>query len=71
VAGMITPLISWGLGHINGVFGASTWKYMFLCAGGVTMLWSLIVLVVLPGELSTATNAIRRKYQELTFIVSR
>lgn len=52
VALMITPLISWGLGHIQGPFGASTWKYMFLCAGGITMLWSLVILFVLPGKYS-------------------
>lgn len=46
---MVTPLISWGLGHINGVFGTSTWKYMFLTAGGITMLWSIVFLTVLPG----------------------
>jgi hypothetical protein len=48
---MITPLISWGLAHIHGAFGASTWTYMFLTAGGITMLWSLVVLIALPGEL--------------------
>ena len=49
----ITPLINWGLGHIHGSFGMSTWKYMYLVAGAVTMVWSLVVIVVLPGKPST------------------
>lgn len=50
VALIITPLIGWGLGHINGPFGESTWKYMFLTAGAITMLWSVVILIVLPGR---------------------
>lgn len=49
VAMTFTPLISWGLGHIHGSFGASTWKYMYLVGGSVSMLWSFIVLWVMPG----------------------
>ena len=49
----ITPLINWGLGHIHGSFGTSTWKYMYLVAGAVTMAWSFVVIVVLPGKHST------------------
>lgn len=50
VSMMFTPLISWGLGHIQGEFGASTWKYMYLVAGSISMLWSFVVLWVLPGK---------------------
>jgi MFS family permease len=49
VGTMFSPLISYGLGHIHGSFGASTWKYMYLVAGSITLLWSFIVLWVLPG----------------------
>lgn len=49
VGTMFSPLISYGLGHIHGSFGASTWKYMYLVAGSITFLWSFIVLWVLPG----------------------
>jgi MFS family permease len=55
VSMMITPLISWGLGHIQGGFGASTWKYMYLVAGSVSMVWSFVVLWVLPGKLYLLT----------------
>lgn len=48
---LVTPLIAWGLGHIHGSFGSSTWKYMYLVAGATTMAWSLVVLWVLPGGL--------------------
>src|ERR1700712_4947011 len=37
VAMMITPLISYGLGHIQGSFGQSTWKYMYLVGGAISM----------------------------------
>ncbi len=50
VGTMFSPLISYGLGHINGSFGASKWKYMYLVAGSLTLLWSFVVLVVLPGK---------------------
>ncbi|KAL2831031.1 major facilitator superfamily domain-containing protein [Aspergillus pseudoustus] len=45
---MFTPLINFGLGHIGGAL--SPWKYMFLFAGAVTILWSIVVLVFLPGD---------------------
>ena len=50
VSMMITPLISYGLGHIHGSFGTSSWKYMYLVAGSISILWSFVVLWVLPGN---------------------
>ncbi|KAL2815244.1 major facilitator superfamily domain-containing protein [Aspergillus cavernicola] len=45
---MFTPLINFGLGHLQGAL--SPWQYMFLCAGAVTVLWSIVVLLYLPGD---------------------
>ncbi|RFU27781.1 hypothetical protein B7463_g8564, partial [Scytalidium lignicola] len=33
VGTIVSPLISYGIGHIHGSFGESTWKYMYLIAG--------------------------------------
>ena len=54
-AGVVTPLISWGIGHIHGSFGASTWKYMYLIAGATTFAWAIVVMVVMPGECLVST----------------
>lgn len=51
MAMMITPLLSYGLGHIQGPLG-SPWRYMYLVAGLISMLWSGVVLWVLPGKSS-------------------
>ncbi|KAH8819381.1 major facilitator superfamily domain-containing protein [Xylogone sp. PMI_703] len=50
VGTMISPLISYGIGHIHGSFGASTWKYMYLIAGAVTCIFSFVFLWVLPDN---------------------
>jgi len=50
VGTILSPLISYGIGHIKGSFGGSTWRYMFLIAGAVSIIWSFIVLAVMPGE---------------------
>lgn len=46
---MLGPLASFGLGHLHGSLGSS-WKYIYLTAGAISMLWSLVVLWVLPGK---------------------
>lgn len=49
IAMIFGPLMSYGLGHIHGDSGSS-WKYIYLVAGSISMLWSWIFLWVLPGE---------------------
>lgn len=46
---MVSPLINYGLGHING--GAlNPWQYMYLVAGSITVLWSLVILFFMPPD---------------------
>lgn len=44
----ISPLINYGLGHING--SLSPWRYMFLVGGVLTILWAVIILLYLPPD---------------------
>ncbi|KAF1358167.1 MFS general substrate transporter [Lizonia empirigonia] len=46
---MVSPLINYGLGHITGG-GLSPWQYMYLVAGSITVLWSLVILFFLPPD---------------------
>ncbi|KIX10683.1 uncharacterized protein Z518_01767 [Rhinocladiella mackenziei CBS 650.93] len=46
---LFAPLINYGLGHITGT-ALHSWQYMFLVAGGMTVLWSLVILFLLPAE---------------------
>ena len=46
---VFSPLINYGLGHITG--GAlNSWQYMYLVAGGLTVLWSFIILFFMPPD---------------------
>ncbi|CAI7570813.1 unnamed protein product [Penicillium crustosum] len=56
---MFTPLINFGLGQLGGPL--SPWKYMFICAGGVTVLWSFVVLFFLPGDPTRASGFSERE----------
>lgn len=44
----ISPLINYGLGHING--SLSPLRYMFLVGGVLTILWAVIILLYLPPD---------------------
>ncbi|KAL1610931.1 hypothetical protein SLS59_000568 [Nothophoma quercina] len=46
---MISPLINYGLGHINGG-SLNSWQYMYLVAGSITVLWALVILFFLPPD---------------------
>ncbi|KAF9883321.1 hypothetical protein FE257_003739 [Aspergillus nanangensis] len=46
---MFSPLINYGLGHITGG-GLRPWQYMYLFAGGVTILWSVPLALYLPSD---------------------
>jgi sugar phosphate permease len=45
---MFAPLVNYGLGHIKDAL--SPWKYMYIFAGSITILWSLVILFFLPPE---------------------
>lgn len=45
---MFAPLINFGLGHIQDAL--SPWKYMYIFAGSITILWSAVIYFYLPPE---------------------
>ncbi|KAF2644324.1 MFS transporter [Massarina eburnea CBS 473.64] len=45
----VSPLINYGLGHISGE-GRNSWKYMYLVAGAITILWAIVILFFLPPD---------------------
>ncbi|KAK5101135.1 hypothetical protein LTS08_004741 [Lithohypha guttulata] len=45
---IFAPLINYGLGHIQGAL--SPWKYMYLVAGAITILWSIVILFYMPPD---------------------
>ena len=45
---IISPLINYGLGHISG--SLSPWRYMYLVAGSITMVWAFVILFFLPPD---------------------
>jgi MFS family permease len=46
---MISPLINYGIGHINGG-GLQSWQYMYLLAGALTILWAAVILFFMPPD---------------------
>ncbi|KAJ9494354.1 hypothetical protein H2202_010137 [Exophiala xenobiotica] len=52
---IISPIINYGLGHITGG-SLHPWQYMYLFAGGITTLWSVVVLFFLPPDPIRATG---------------
>ncbi|KAL2848519.1 major facilitator superfamily domain-containing protein [Aspergillus pseudoustus] len=51
-AGVFGGILSYAIGHING--SLSTWKYIFLIYGAVTMLVGIVVILALPDSPATA-----------------
>ncbi|KAK5941166.1 hypothetical protein PMZ80_006443 [Knufia obscura] len=45
---IFAPLINYGLGHISGAL--SPWKYMYLVAGAITILWAFVILFYMPPD---------------------
>jgi predicted MFS family arabinose efflux permease len=45
---IISPLINYGLGHITG--SLSPWRYMYLIAGALTIIWSAIIFFFMPPD---------------------
>ena len=45
---IFAPLINYGLGHINGAL--SPWRYMYLVAGSITIIWAFVILFYMPPD---------------------
>jgi len=45
---IVAPLINYGLGHITG--SLSPWRYMYLVAGSITIIWAFVILFFLPPD---------------------
>lgn len=45
---IFAPLINYGLGHITGRL--SPWRYMYIFAGVLTVLWSVVIYFFLPPD---------------------
>lgn len=45
---IFAPLINFGLGHIKG--SLHSWQYMYLVAGSLTIIWSFVILFLLPPD---------------------
>jgi MFS family permease len=45
---IVSPLLNWGLGHAKGKW--SSWRYMYLFAGSLTILWSVAIYFLLPPD---------------------
>ena len=45
---VVSPLINYGLGHIKG--SLSPWRYMYLVAGAITILWAFVILFFMPPD---------------------
>ncbi|KAK5215775.1 hypothetical protein LTR96_011114 [Exophiala xenobiotica] len=47
-SGTVSPLINYALGHIHGPL--SSWKYMYIFAGCLTILWGVALYFILPPD---------------------
>ncbi|KAL4821219.1 major facilitator superfamily domain-containing protein [Aspergillus spinulosporus] len=56
---IFSPLVNYGLGHIQG--SLSSWKYMYLFAGALTITWGLILDFVLPPDPVSARGFTERE----------
>jgi MFS family permease len=45
----VSPLINYGLGHISGG-GLSSWQYMYIVAGAITVVWAVVILFFMPPD---------------------
>jgi MFS family permease len=50
-AGVVSPLINYGIGSIkSGGYAGHTWKYMYIFAGVLTLVWSAVIYFFLPPD---------------------
>jgi MFS family permease len=61
-AAAISPLVNYGLGHIGGG-RLNSWRYMYIIAGVVTIIWSSIVLGCMPSDPAYAKGFDERERQ--------
>lgn len=47
-SGLVSPLINYGLGQLKGRL--PSWKYMYLFAGSITILWGIAIWFLLPAD---------------------
>lgn len=45
---MFSPLINYGIGHIHGAI--SSWRYMYIVGGSLTICWSAVIWFFLPPD---------------------
>ncbi|EHY54984.1 hypothetical protein HRR83_005758 [Exophiala dermatitidis] len=45
---IVSPLINYGLGHIHG--SLSPFRYMYIVAGALTVIWSVVILFFMPPD---------------------
>ncbi|KIW74483.1 hypothetical protein Z517_12423 [Fonsecaea pedrosoi CBS 271.37] len=57
---IFSPLINYGFGHVKG--SLSPWRYMYLFAGSITILWSVIVYFYLPPDPIRAKGFTEREH---------
>ncbi|ORY62432.1 major facilitator superfamily domain-containing protein [Pseudomassariella vexata] len=48
VGSFVGVLLAYGIGHINS--SLSPWKYIFLILGGVTMVWGVVFMLLVPDS---------------------
>lgn len=53
------PLINFGLGHIKG--SLSPWRYMFIFAGSITIVWAFVILFCMDPDPITAKHLNQRE----------
>lgn len=51
VGSMIGGILSYGIGQINGF---PVWKAVFLVCGGMTVVWGVVLLLLLPDDILSA-----------------
>jgi ACS family allantoate permease-like MFS transporter len=62
-------LIAWGIGHGHGAL--SPWKFMFIAFGGFSVLWSGVILLLLPDSPWTMKFTNEREKKIAVLRVSR
>ncbi|GAA5856058.1 hypothetical protein JCM8547_002960 [Rhodosporidiobolus lusitaniae] len=61
-------IVNYGLGSVG---GSSPWKYMYYFAGGFTILWSFVILLVVPDSPRTSGRWFNEREREILIRRSR
>ncbi|CAK7221359.1 hypothetical protein SEUCBS140593_004544 [Sporothrix eucalyptigena] len=65
---VVNGFLSWAIGHIPSSAPLAIWQYLFLLTGSVSMLWSIIAFMLLPG---TPMDCFFLSHQEKYHAVNR